>query len=282
MDKEMQKLCVIYTRVSSEKQIDGYSLDSQQELCEQKSKQLGYTVVKSFREEGVSATTTNRPELQDLLAYCRNKENKILAVIIYSFSRLNRNTVDFLTIKHLLSKQGIDLISVTEPSGSTPENDLISTMLASLAEYENKSRARNVANSLRRRFLEGHITSKPPLGYLMEKVNGKSQAVKDLDTFDILQNLWHRTIKEKLSLQDVANILNKLGVKSKHSKRFVKFRLQYVSGIFSNKFYMGVLVSKKYGETIGLHEPMIDEGTFYQVREILTGRKPKNKAGPVP
>ena len=31
----MQKLCVIYTRVSSEKQIDGYSLDSQQELCEQ-------------------------------------------------------------------------------------------------------------------------------------------------------------------------------------------------------------------------------------------------------
>lgn len=277
MDEVKQKRAVIYTRVSSDKQVDGYSLDSQKDLCEQKAKQMGYEVVRIFREEGISATTTNRPELQDLLAYCRNKENDIDGVFVYSFSRLNRNTVDFLTLRHLLSKSGVSLQSVTEPTGESPEHQLIETILASMAEYENKSRARNVANSLKKRFMEGNITSRPALGYIMQKVNGKNIAVKDSDTFNILKNLWVRVLNEKLSLSDVARELNKLGVKSKHTVRFKKFSSQSVSKIFSNKFYMGTLVSEKYGEIQGKHEPMVDEDTFYQVRDIITGRKPHKK-----
>ncbi len=277
LNEVRQKQAVIYTRVSSDKQVDGYSLDSQKDLCEQKAKQMGYVVVRTFREEGISATTTNRPELQDLLTYCRNKQNAIDAVFVYSFSRLNRNTIDFLTLRHLLSKSGITLESCTEPTGESPEHQLIETILASMAEYENKSRARNVANSLRKRFMEGNITSRPALGYIMQKVNGKSTAVKDPDTFDILKNLWQRVLREKLSLSDVARELNRLGVKSKFSVNFTKFTPQSVSNIFSNKFFMGTLVSKKYGEIQGQHEPMVDEDVFYQVRAIITGRKPHGK-----
>ena len=64
MQEQMTKLCIIYVRVSSEKQIDGYSLDSQEELCSKRAKEQGFTIVKLFREEGISATTTNRPLLQ--------------------------------------------------------------------------------------------------------------------------------------------------------------------------------------------------------------------------
>lgn len=265
---------VIYVRVSSEKQIDGYSLDSQADLCSQKATQLGYEVVRIFREEGVSATTTNRPELQEMLRFCKDQRNGITAVIVYSLSRLNRNTLDYLQVRSELASRGVSLLSVTEPSGDKPADKMIETILASFHQYQNEERAQNVANSLKRRFQEGNITVKPPLGYKMVKVNGKSRAEKDPETFYMLQKMWRRIEKERLSCREVATELNRLGVKSTYSRRSKKIRPQSVSSIFSNKFYMGILVSDKYGEAKGLHEPMVSEETFYKVREIMTGKKP--------
>ena len=46
-----------------------------------------------------------------------------------------------------------------------------------------------------------------------------------------------------------------------------------MSRIFRNKFYAGVVVSKKYGvEVPGQHPPMITEELFYRVQAILDGR----------
>lgn len=270
----MNKYAVAYIRVSDPKQVKGYSLDSQDDLAIKKAEQDGYEIAKVFREEGVSATTTNRPELQEMMSFCLNKKNNISAVYVYALNRLNRNTEDYLGLRALLAKHGVSVVSVTEPTGETPEARFIETILAGIAEYENKARARNVSNSLRRRFQEGHITSKPPIGYKMVKVDGRSRALKDDESFAIIQKMWYRVEKEKLTVREVANILNKLNVKSYHDSRFKRFLPQTVSKIFANKFYMGILVSEKYGEAKGLHEPMIDEVTFYRVREILTGRRP--------
>lgn len=269
------KRCVTYVRVSSEKQIDGYSLDSQQDLCQKKADQLGFTVVKKFREEGVSASTTERAQLQAMLTFVKDPKNDISAIIVYAFSRLNRNTLDYLVIRELMSKHGVSLISTTEPSGNQPAERMIETILASFNQYQNEERAQNVANSLKRRFLEGHITSKPPLGYLMQKVNGKSIAVKDPVWFPVIQNMWYRVENEKLSQRQLANEINKLGLTLSHDSRCKKLLPQTVGKIFSNKFYAGVLVSQKYGEAQGKHEPMIDSDTFYRVRAILTGKRPK-------
>ncbi len=276
-EKQVIKNCVIYVRVSSEKQVDGYSLDSQVELCTKRAADLGYTVSKVFREEGVSAKTTDRPELQELLTFCKDKQNDISALLVYSYSRFSRNTINFLSLKLILSKAGVEVISYTEPGGESPEATFITTILAAKDQYENETRARTVANSLRKRFLEGHITCKPPVGYLMIKEDGKSRALKDPELFPILQSFWHRIDNEKLSLDAVAEELNKMGVRSKQNKRFKKFTSKSTSQIFSNKFFMGILVSKKYGEIQGQHEPMVNEEMFYRVRAIITGRKPHAK-----
>ncbi len=272
---DMKKLCVIYIRVSSEKQVDGYSLDSQAELCQKRAMESGYDVVNIYREEGISAKTTNRPQLKEMLSFCINKKNNISAIFIYSLSRLNRSTENHLAIRSLLSKAGVDLISLSEPTGENPVDRFIETMFAAKDQLENETRAINVANSLRKRFFEGYITSKPPLGYLMIKVNGKSMAMKDNDSFDILQTMWKKVAYEGWTLSRVANEFNKRGIVSKATRRFTKFTPKAISKIFSNKFYMRILVSQKYGETQGKHEPMVDDILFYKVREILSERKPK-------
>ena len=53
---------IIYTRVSSEEQIAGTSLDFQEKQCREYCKQKGIEVLEVFREEGASAKTATRAE----------------------------------------------------------------------------------------------------------------------------------------------------------------------------------------------------------------------------
>ena len=51
-----KKKCIIYVRVSTEEQaVKGYSLDAQEDVNVTFAKNLGYDVIKIFREEGLSA-----------------------------------------------------------------------------------------------------------------------------------------------------------------------------------------------------------------------------------
>ena len=58
------KRCVLYLRVSTEEQVDNFSLDTQGEICKKDAERRGYEIVETFREEGRSAKTiTGRPVL---------------------------------------------------------------------------------------------------------------------------------------------------------------------------------------------------------------------------
>lgn len=269
----MNKKAVIYTRVSSERQVDGYSLDSQEDLSKKQANQMGFEVEKIFREEGISGTTTNRPALQEMMAYCRDRKNGISAVFVFSLSRMNRNTENHLALRRLLAEKGVMLYSYSEPTGMSPAEEFVETIMAAKDQMENKLRAVNIANSLKRRFFLGHITSRPPIGYVFVKKNKKGTAQIDEELFKIVQETGYRIISEKLTTRQIATMWNNLGVRSKHSSRFKKFLPQSISKIYSNKFYAGILVSEKYGETKGKHKAMFTEDEFYQIRFVLASRR---------
>lgn len=58
---------LVYVRVSSKEQAEGFSLATQERLCRGYSAEKGYEVDRVFVEAGVSAKTTDRPELQAML-----------------------------------------------------------------------------------------------------------------------------------------------------------------------------------------------------------------------
>jgi len=61
----------IYVRVSTREQTENLSLPTQIRACEEYCRREGYDVLERFKEEGESAKTTDRTELQKLLKYCR-------------------------------------------------------------------------------------------------------------------------------------------------------------------------------------------------------------------
>jgi site-specific DNA recombinase len=78
---------VIYVRVSTKEQTENLSLPTQLRACEEYCRRLGYEILERFHEEGESAKTTDRSQLQALLKYCRTHKGKVHIVVVYNLTR---------------------------------------------------------------------------------------------------------------------------------------------------------------------------------------------------
>lgn len=270
------KRAIIYLRVSTEEQVDNFSLDTQKEICTKEAQKRGYEVIEMFREEGRSAKSiTGRPVLISLLEYCRKNKNRIQAVFVYRLDRVSRITADYLAIRKKLTEYDVTIISATEPTGDSPTEKLVETMLAGFAQLDNDVRSERAKNGLRARFLSGLISGKPPIGY---KFQG-GFAVKDPETWDNVKKAWDLMATGSKSSREMANIMNDWGLREVHGKKIHQLRAQTVCRIFRLKFYAGILASQTYPEEVkGQHIPMITEEQFYKVQAILDGRNPNKIA----
>lgn len=262
----------LYIRVSSLDQTKNFSLESQEEICRKVAQDRGYEVDKVFREAGVSAKTANRPELIKLLEYCRLHKNKIASVMVYKYDRLARNTLDFLAVKAKLAENGIKLESATEQVDDSPSGKFVETLLAGIAQMNNEVSAERIRAGVQKRFFAG-LTSKPPLGYKMQLVDGKKTPVPD-DNFEALQKAWLLMAVGSKSLSEITRIMNDQGLRVRWGNLHKKITIQAASKIFKNTFYFGFLTSKKHPDWIakGVHRPMITEDTYNQVRAVILGK----------
>jgi len=267
------KKAVLYLRVSTEEQVDNFSLDTQRDICTKEALKRGYEVTETFREEGRSAKTiTGRPILIELLEYCRKNKHSVQAVIVYRLDRISRITADYLAIRKKLTEQGVTIISATEPTGDSPTEKLVETILAGFAQLDNDIRSERSKNGLRARYLSGMIvTGQVPLGYIVQV----GYAVKDPLTWDLMKKAWDLMATGSKSLQEMADLMNEWGLREYKSKKEYPIRAQRANVIFRNKFYLGKLTSKTYKEEIsGKHIPMITEEQYYRVQATLDGRNP--------
>ena len=85
---------VIYIRVSTKEQTENLSLPTQLKACEEYCERQGFEVLSRFREEGESAKTADRTELQKLLHYCRINKGKVQFVVVFNLTRFAREKYD--------------------------------------------------------------------------------------------------------------------------------------------------------------------------------------------
>ena len=273
--KVQAERAVIYVRVSTDEQVDNYSLGTQEDICKKEAERRGYTVTQVFREEGRSAKTIKgRPILVEMLTYCKKHKRNIDAIIVYRLDRISRQTSDYLAIRKKLLESEIKLISASEPTGNSPTEKFVETMLAGFAQMDNDVRSERTKNGMRARFMAGLNNGTVPLGYL----NKNGYAIKDPETFEKIKTAWELMATGTVTLREIAKILERQGVKQ--GKRD-GLRHQSANRLFRNKFYTGKVMSPKYGlERRGQHSAMITEEVYYQVQAVLDGRN-TNKAAPI-
>ncbi len=265
------KRAVVYLRVSTEEQVDNFSLGTQENICKKEALRRGFEIAEIFREEGRSAKTiTGRPVLIEMLEYCRKNKKILSAVFVYRLDRISRQTADYLAIRKSLAEYEMTLISASEPTGNSPTEKFVELMLAGAAQMDNDVRSERTRNGMRARFLAGLHMGTVPLGYLNE--NG--YVAKDPQTFDKLKAAWDVMLTGTKSLKAMSDILNEWGLGQTFKGVKYPFRQQTANRLFRNKFYMGILTSSVYPEEIqGQHTPMVTQEQFYRVQAIIDGRK---------
>src|SRR5437870_5179106 len=86
---------VIYVRVSTKEQTENLSLPTQLKACEEYWQRQGFRVLARFREEGESAKTADRTELQKLLQFCRTNKGRVQFVVVFNLTRFARDILAF-------------------------------------------------------------------------------------------------------------------------------------------------------------------------------------------
>lgn len=268
---------VIYVRVSDKSQIDNNSLETQEKACLDLIKARDYELAREpFREEGFTAKNlSGRPSLQELLLYCTNKKNKISLVIVYKLDRWARNTQDGLAAEALLSKYGVELISVLENISKDPTGTFLKTIFLGAAQWDNEMKGLRVSDNQKTMFKNGRWCWKPPIGYKRptgskEERKGKVSVI-DKNLGPMIKTIFQEAgngIKNKTSL---ANIVNSLGFGNYYNK---KADCNLISKIVKNTFYYGLMYAPKWKlYQMGLHEPLIDENLWHRANSNLFGKR---------
>ena len=268
---EAPKTAIIYTRVSSADQMEGHSLQSQDEACRKFASQKGLAVLRVFREEAESAKTADRPELQKLLKYCSMNKRKIGSLIIYKVDRFARNQADYYGLKVVLQNLGITVVSASEGIANSPEGQFMEGMLAAVAQYDNSIRAQRTAGGMRTALMNGQWVFKAPFGYAHAKdIEGKKIIVPDKERAPIVKYLFEECAKGIYTFQQLGE------------KAMAKFRIeahvseQLVNKVVSNPFYYGRIEIPDWNISVaGKHIPIVSKELFDKVQSVLHGGGPK-------
>ena len=166
------KSCVIYIRVSSERQVKGYSLDGQKHYLAECAERRGMTVLDTYVEEGKSGKSIEgRTEFQRMLDDIQSGKVHTDYVLVFKLSRFGRNARDVLNSLEFIMKYGVHLMCVEDGlDSSTSMGKMMITILGAVAELE---RENIIAQSLLGREEKaksgGWNGGFAPYGYKLEK-----------------------------------------------------------------------------------------------------------------
>ena len=208
---------IIYTRVSSDEQIKGTSLDFQEEVCRNYCKEKGIEVLAVYREEGASAKSADRAEFLRAIEFCRKNKGKVDAFVVAKVDRFARNTEDHFYVRKMLVDYGATLHSVSEPIGNNPAEKFIETVLAGSAEFDNAIRTQRCIDGMMSKINQGISPFKPPVGYVCPQTRRRGEKKNEPDrpdeeTFPIIQKGLQEFSKGIYSQVEMINLLDKLGL----------------------------------------------------------------------
>ena len=129
----------IYTRVSTQEQVNGYSLGEQEEKLKAYCMARGWTVANVYSDGGFSGGNINRPALQRMINDIKRK--KIELVLVYKLDRLSRSQKDTLNlIEDVFNKHSISFVSVSENfDTSSPFGKATLGILACFSQLERET-----------------------------------------------------------------------------------------------------------------------------------------------
>jgi len=178
---------IVYARVSTQKQAEKeISIPAQIELAKKFALENNIQIIKTFSDEGISGTVSNRPAFQEAIQFC--KDNKIDIFLVYDTSRFSRNRIDAAFYKRQLRKYGTEVVyfGIPIPRVNGATGDLTEGLFGLLDEYYSKVIAEHTKKGLKEMVRQGYwFRNRLLVGYKCENHKGRCKIVKDESTAHI-------------------------------------------------------------------------------------------------
>lgn len=264
---------VAYCRVSTDEQANkGLSLDVQEEACKTAIESDGFNLLEIIRDEGKSAGTLKRPGIEKIIGLVTDK--KICAVYSISSDRLARNTMDYLYLRDLLRKNGVELRYVYQPIGDdSAASRTMDTVMASFNEFQRLTISEKVKKTLKAKAEAGYFPSFAPLGYINisnPDPSARRIAQKILvpcpKSSELIKEAFELYSTGNYNVYDLNDILYEKGLRS---KKGIKLSASMLYEILKNRIYIGEI---HWGVTHienGKHEPLVGKEIFDRTQSIL-------------
>lgn len=290
----------IYTRVSTEMQIDGYSLNAQREMLQEFAKLHKMQIVREYSDEGKSGTNkAGREQYLQMMDDIEFANENIDYVLVFKLSRFGRNAADILSSLQLMEDFGVGLFCVKDGIDSkSGAGKLIISVMSSVVEIEHDNILAQTMEGRLQKAREGRWNGGfAPYGYRLE--NGELQ-VEEAEA-EVIRTIFDKFVNTSLGANGVAKWLNAHGIKkmTRQNGTLELFSAHFVKLVLDNPVYCGkiaygrrkhekikgsrnekhVVKQQDYPVYAGIHEAIVSEELWNNAHEkrVETGFRHEKK-----
>ncbi len=265
------KRAVLYMRMSTDKNTQENSIKSQEKSLLIYAENNKMSIIEKYIDEGISGRTAQkRPAFLKMID--DSEKNLFDFVLVYDSSRFARNLEESIVYKSALKRNGVKLISITEPSLDDDTNLITDAMLGALNEMYSRKLSKAVKRGMEFNASKGIYQNAPPFGY--KKENKEIRILeKEAETVKLIFNLF----LEKENYHSVAVILNEYSIKNRKGN---SFRSADIKRILQNPCYIGKVF---YNGNLynGTHKCIIESEIFEKANKIISEKSKKNSRPPI-
>lgn len=270
-----------YIRVSTDDQTE-YSPDSQLKLIQDYAEKNDIVLLEEFifMEDGGKSgkSMAKRERFLDMISIAKKKPKPFDIILVWKFSRFARNQEESIVLKSMLKKNGIDVISISEPLPEGAFGDLVERIIEWTDSYYLVNLSQEVRRGMKEKASRGEPVTSAPIGYDM--IDGKyvpnadAELVRNIFT-DYLNGEGMRTLAVKYSNMGMrttrGNPLDNRAVEYmlRNPVYIGKIRWSTSGRAASTRHYddPNILISQ------GKHEPIVSEELFNSVQEKISIQK---------
>lgn len=299
--------CYTYLRVSTEKQVDGYSIDAQRKNVEKLADLKNFQIVREYVDAGFSgADVQNRPAFTQMMKDIQEEKDGIQYVLSFKLSRMGRNAIDTLESLRKMQRHGVNILTDDGAvDSSSAYGNFFILIMSGLAEMERENiLAQTFAGRVEKARQGRYNGGQAPYGYRITNGNTRDQkGILEIneDEAPLIRLIFDRYVNHEKGDGKVASYLLSHGyIKAvRQNGKLVFIDESFVGQVIRNEVYTGTIVYGKrknvknpdtgkvstrlrdksdWYRADGLHEPIISKELFdkaQRIREKNTHNQPK-------
>ncbi len=262
---------VIWARVSSREQREGYSIDAQLRATREMAERNGWQIVRVFEVAESARRGAERQVFNQMLKWVRGnaKKLKLKAILSHKLDRACRNMQDAVKLQELEDRCGVKLEFVENQFAPGAAGALSFNVMAAVAQYYSDNLRSEVLKGMDEKVRQGWPTGLAPFGYVNVQDCPDEPVQPHPTNARTLVRIFELFSTGSYTFKSLTDQLEREGHVFRATQK--RFNRTALSHILKNRFYIGEL--RRNGHVYeGRYQRLIDRTTFDACQGVLQGR----------